>query len=308
MYACVSLHGQPAEGEITLYTYRKWDKERLVKNNLYYNFDAQGNILDIYSYALERLIRGPVKPYFAKYEYSDEGKLLKEQLFQGVEEGYVLLRTTNYHYSHDTLSVTVREKDAGDLLSEMTAYRDGDRTLVKVGMDRLISAAEHFNNEVEYNYDKGRLVSLTSRDTHGFILRITVRYEKNKALIKGVMERDTVVFSYNEFRFYDKSGRLTKIAEEDDECKWYLKIHYGKRGLISGLTLRGEMAHTHEKLKVLTIFNPEFSNNSCRCLSSRNPAVKKINEEIINMYYPITGRASSFNYFDSRRFISFFNQ
>ena len=265
-------------------------------------FNKKGNITFIYKGILNPIKSESPKYYCAEYKYSDND-LLDEEIVYEVEKGEnQRLRITKYDYKQDTLLVKVWDKE-GELLAEMMEFKNNDGIKRNYISDNVLGSGYSLinNSTVFFNYNEGELIGLTQKNFQfSFERELKIQRRGRMKIISDNIQNDTMNRSNEQFRFYDKKGRLVKIGSEDKSRKWYTKYSYGKGGIITKITRRGRMHKTGEKVKSIILFHTKISKE----LKRTDNLTKKINDEIINMYYPITGKMQYLNYFDSRRFIS----
>jgi len=267
-------------------------------------FNEAGNVSYILSPNLYPVYRDTVPNYLAVYTYADNENVMEEHVYFMNEDTVQEFRFTKYEQKHDTLLVRVWNKDS-ELVAKILEIKDGNQTRRNYIADTILpySMSTH-NSNVVLDYDSGELNQLIldgNQNKHHkeFILKRKGRM----TIISERHQNDSLSWSMMRFRFYDKKGRLTNISSTDKRRKWHSKFYYNRKGLLTRITRRGRQMKTGKMVTSIIEYQQKIS----RKIDLNDHLRSKINDELINLQYPITGRMQYLNYLDSRRFISHHN-
>ncbi len=303
----ISLYGQSLDDnfqkeDIKIQTSLKYNKSNAFLTTVYlFNNDGQIKYID----------KGTLNPvgskkniiYCAKYEYSTNGNISKEFVFENLNSEFKLLRTTKYIYKKDSLVLTVKSQNDNKLIAEIIEFKERNKKTRINKLDNVIGLGKVYNGSTfEYYYEKNRLNKI-NRSVNNITTNMQFQYQKDKSIISVVVENDTSQFKYSEHRFYNKEGRLTNISSNNKKREWHTKFNYNKNGMLTKIIRRGRLNTTNQKMTSSILFDIIHFDENIKG-KKREMLIKKISDELINMYYPISGQMNYFNYLDSRRFIS----
>jgi len=292
------------KNDVQIYTSVQRNNHTPSSPGISYSFDNDGNIQGIYNSDLLNPVYSKKDNFYcAKYEYTKGGELSKEQIYEsGDGEYFNLFRVTEYTRQSDCVTVIAKQFDDSRTVGIVKECKENGLVLKKViELDTILGKRSSANNSiVDYTYKEGKLVNLrmSSKDRKHEV-DMKFEHSNNKLMIGFSSTIDTIIVKDKQSRFFDKKGRLIKISVGDKRKEWYVKICYGKNGIIDKIIRRARTHKTNEKVKSTILFNTIFLDES----KKNKINTSKINDEIINMYYPVVGMGLYINYSDSRRFI-----
>jgi len=289
------------------------------KNMGQYTFDMEGKIKQIVSSSFY-FETNTNKKYTAKYFYSNDGKLDKEILYNNID-GHEIRHVSQYNYDDKCTSVTVTQNDQ-KVIGQLSKCMEDESLIQTNTIDRVLSN-KHFhldNKKITRHYNDNSLSKLEilrpipSKTNNGIASFVKETYDikhddkwtiiSYKSELTNAEKEEYQDYTQSEqYRFFDKEQRLIAIGTDKNPKNWTVKFQYNKLGFIKKITERDKKKGSNQEVKHTTLIDTDISKSLQKKIKANKTTIKTINEELLSILFPITGKGRVIDYLDSRRFI-----
>ena len=321
---CLSLFAQDvinqsANDPIKLSVVKQFNSDH-EKNMGQYTFDMEGEIKQIVSSSFY-LETDNNKEYTAKYFYSNDGALDKEILYNDAD-GREIRHVSKYNYEDKCTSVTVTEKNGEKVIGQLSKCEEDNNLVQTNTLDRVLSEkyTQFDNKKITWNHHNKSLskLEILSQTPNKYNKDLTqfdretydVKYDDKlmvvsyKSEFKNSEKTEYQLYTNREqYRFFDKEQRLIAIGNDKNPKNWTVKFQYNKLGFIKKITERGKTKGSNQEVKHTTLIDTDISKSLQKKIKTNKTTIKTINEELLSILFPITGKGRVIDYLDSRRFI-----